>query len=402
MRKRSRNWVAVLLTLLFLVGCTSSKQGAESPSKLPEKPVELVILTTFGFSREALDDIVDLYEAKHKNVKVRVKENRFGGFTNQDGSVNQALLEGIDIMLQSSGFAQYLFSKGIARDLANLRLPAMDPLVAGLAEEISKQGSARVGVPLQLSPVGLTLNTEAFRRANVALPPVDWTIQEFEQSLLQLKDAGVMNELDLSFVFDAILGAYAGQILDPATGEANYDRPETLQALTWLGQAVRNELLVYTPSTEMRSIRMGGPDAPPINGMFGGMSNLPPNTLIQPMPRGPAGRTSSFDGTVGMVLQNSANPEVATDFLQEMLADPEAQRTLARSGTRPLINDNQALAIWREQIGDRNAEAIELSLASAVPDRMSMWGFADDLQPFFEGKASLEQILPTLKQRQRP
>lgn len=387
--------IAALLALLILVGCSLSK-----PERIvAEKPIELVILTTFSFSREALDQLIDLYEAKHSNVSIRVKEYRYG-FANQDGSINKPMLEGIDIILQPSGVAKTLYTTGVSRELFSLRLPPLDPIVAGLADRLSREGGTRVGVPLLLAPAGLQINTEIFTKANVALPPVDWTIQEFEQTLLQLKDAGVTSDLDLSFVFDSILAAHGGQVFDPATGAMHYDRPEAQEALAWMGQAVRNGLLAYTPSTAIHSIRPGGSYPPAIGGL-GTEISLPPNSVLQPMPRGPAGRYMDLDGILGVVTQSSPSPEVASDFLRAILADPEAQRSLARSGIRPLTTDSQALAIWREKIGDRNAEAVDLALMSAPIDR-PLWPFvAEDLQPFVEGKSTLEHLVERLQQQRR-
>lgn len=400
MRKMSRILAAILL--LVLVGCSSSKQGGDPPTKIPDKPVELVILTSFTIQREALDDVIDLYKAKHPNVKIRVKEERFGGITNSDGSVNQSVLEGVDIILQSSGFAKYLYSKEVVRDLSTMRLPTFDPQVAGLADEISKFNGTRIGVPVQITTGGLTLNTATFTKANLPLPPVDWTIQEFEQTLMQFKNAGVKTDLDLSFVFQPVLAAYGGKVRDTASREVLIDRPEAVEALTWLGQAVQNGLLSYARSDEPRITMRMGPDAPPIGGSFGGLQNLPPGLILQALPRGPAGRSTQVDGSLGLVLQSSPNPEVAIDFLREMIANPEAQRVMARVGIRPLLNDTEALALWQEKVGDRNVETINLGLMSGTTEGSAWMMVNDDLQGFFTGKASLEQLLPAIKQKLQP
>lgn len=107
------------------------------------------------------------------------------------------------------------------------------------------------------------------------------------------------------------------------------------------------------------------------------------------------------EGTVGSVMTDSPNPEVAIHFLRELVAIPEAQRAMARSGIRPVFKEQQALAIWRETVGDRNADAMELSLASTM-QRVSWVPLNDALQPFFEGKAPLEPLLPSVKEKYAP
>lgn len=391
-----RKWLRPLavLWLLALVGCTAAKEPGAS--KLPEQKVELVVMLPRIMSREAIDDLIDIYEEKHPNVKIRVREMQQPSLRGPDGNTDQSALEGVDILINQAAAVR---AREITRDLSGVRLPALDPLVASLVDEISLVDGNRIGIPLILNPRGLLLNLRAFTRANVELPPIDWTIQEFEQSLRQLKSVGVEPNLNVTLVVDAIMAAYGARLIDPGTQAVLIDQPEAVAALTWLGQAVQDGLLSYAHAGQGVMIRIGGPDAPPISANIGGIAVFPPDMTLQSVPRGPAGRTTGVDGILGVVLTSSPNPEVATDFLRESLANPEAQRALARAGIRPLLNDSQALALWREKVGDRTAETVDLGLASGSTEGATWRRVTDELQAFFEGKASLEQLLPTVKQR---
>lgn len=401
MTHRLRTGMTLLLAFLLLIGCSSSKPEGVPRNKLPDNRSELVIMTSIILNREALDSVIDLYEEKHPTIKVRVKDMNVD-IMNADGSINQAVIEGVDLLVTSSSHAKRLHGKGIGRDLANLRLPTLDPLVAGLADEISFVDGARIGVPLQIHPNSLMLNTPIFKKANVDLPPVDWTIQEFEQTVMQLRSAGVKHDLHISLVLAPIIGAFGGQIIDPATKEVLIDRPESVAALTWLGHAIQNHLITYSLSTEPLSFTVGGEEGPPISGRVGVNTALPPDVILQSMPRGPAGRRTTITGTVGFVFTTSPNPEMAIDFLREMIADPEAQRAMARAGVRPLLNDSQAISLWRERVGDRHADVIDLGLGSGITVWTGWGKWTDGLQAFFEGRASLEQILPAVKQSLTP
>lgn len=353
------------------------------------------------FPRQALDAWIDLYETQHPNVKIHVREQRSSLFV-RDGKIDQAALEGIDILIQPIFNSRNLHAMGLVRDLSSLKLPALDPLIAGFADTLARVEGTRVGIPLMFVPETLLLNTQVFTQANLDLPPVDWTLQGFEQTLQRLQWAGFKSHLQVLDVVHPIMAAYGGEATDPETLAAALDQPDSAAALTWLGQAVRDGLLTYSHSGKLPPSIIGGTGGHPITVSQGYSLFLPPEYVTQPMPQGPAGRSTTVDGSFGVVMRSSPNPEVAVDFLREALSNPEAQRALAHSGVRPLIDDDLALTFWREKVGDRHAETVELGLGSATTSGYHWIQLTDGLQAFFEGKATLEQLLPIVKQNLTP
>lgn len=388
---------AAILSLALLAGCSRATPAPET------KPVELVIYNLEGFPREALDGVIDLYEEKHPNVKVKVREARGSQLFTQDGKPNAAAFADGDLVLMPYGMTRTFYREGLLRDLTSLRLPAFDRPIANVIDDLTKLDGVRFGLPISLQPSMFALNQEAFQQAGLEVPPADWTIQEFEQALLQLNAAGQPSQMYLTFVFEPLMRSFGGKSYDPATGQWHFDTPESQQALAWMGRLVKEGLLEYTPgdgSLNIVTIRYSGQGGPALTPMAGTNLLPPAGSLMQPFPRGPAGRSVPVSATLGVVLASSANPEAATHFLTQMISSPELQLALAQSGLRPVISDAKAMAAWRERVGDRTAEATELSLENAFVDNGGRWReLIRGMGPFFEGKAELEPTIASLKAR---
>lgn len=382
---------AAILALGLLVGCSKT-------SPAPDTPVELTVINLLGFPREPLDEAIDLYEEKHSNVKIKVKELQgFQSFT-QDGKPNTAAFEGGDLVIMPWTMSRTFYRHGAFRELSNVRMPTFDPAVAGLIDELTKLDGVRFGFPISLEPATFYLNTAAFETAGLEPPSVDWTTQEFEQTLMQLKAAGSNTDLLLMAIIEPLVRSYGSTLYDAASQQWHFDSPESKQALAWIGQMTKEGLLQHDMNAGPRTIRLGGPDGPALSPTFTGSFRIMPGMSLQPMPKGPAGRFTPMAATLGLVLSSSANPEVATDFLTQMVSGPEQQLALGRAGIRPLISDEKAMAAWREAVGDRTADAVELSWENGFIDsgarRME---FMIEMAPFFAGKAELESTLANVK-----
>jgi len=387
----------VLALLMLLTGCSpSAKTPApqESPAVPADQPVELTLGMAFGFPREALDEAISLYEKKHPNVTVKVKELRNGQFMLQDGTPNMAMYEGIDIAILSETFARGLQRAGQTRDLTSQRLPALNPAIADLYDEVSKIDGQRYGLPIVLAPGNYLVNTNAFKQMGIEPPALDWTLQEFEEKLTQLVAAGGNANQMLSLVWEPFMRAFGGSVYDRNTGSYIADTPETRQALAWLARQVQAGILQANQSTT-GTFMIGGPQGMALVPNFGLATFSGPGMDLQPLPRGPKGRSAPVSATMGLVLNSTANPEVATDFLMAMVANPETQVAMARAGVRPVTDSSDALAAWQEAVGDRVVEATDLSLQGAyAPANISYLPVIDALRPYLEGKASLDEVLP--------
>lgn len=388
--------LALGLTVSLAGGCST---GSKSPDAIPrasDKPVELVLHTWAGIQREALDEVIDLYRQKHPNTKIKVKEAQAGQVIMQDGKLNTAAIESGDLVLAPADVAANWFKEGRLRDLSNIRLPKLNEAVAPVFDDLSKADGKRFGLPYTITPTVLMMNPKPLEAAGVKLPPVDWTVQDWDAIQVALKTAGVKSTMQVSFMLEPMVRAFGGQMYDTARGAWAFDTPEAKQGLAWIQKQVKDRVMQADSGKTV--IMIGGPDAPAFSPMPGKMSiGLPPGIQIQPLPRGPNGRAVPVSAMVGAVLSSSANPEQAIDFLKEMISNPTFQMALAKGGVRPMIEDSKALAAWQEAVGDRTAQTVELSLQGAyVAPSVSMNQAISGLAPYFDGREPLETVVPRL------
>jgi ABC-type glycerol-3-phosphate transport system substrate-binding protein len=325
-----------------------------------------------------------------------VKELQSKQIVTQGGEVNAALFEGADMVLVPDSTARQLFQSGQLRDLSAVRLPQLNDGVALLYDDLSKVDGKRVGLPFSVSPSLLTINPDQLAKAGVS-PPVDWTVQEFEQALNALKAAGVNYDLQLSFLWEPMVRAFGGQVYDPAKQAWAFDSPEARQGLAYLGRLTQSQLIKAETEGKAMIIIGKGPQAPALTALPSGAGISLPGMTMMPFPKGPRGRSVPVSAVVGSVLARSAHPEAATDFLRQMISSPAAQAALARGGIRPVTADAAALAAWAEAVGDKTAQATDLSLQGAyVPASADIRPLLTGLVPFWNGQATLDQLLPSL------
>lgn len=395
MTRSHRTWrfgIACSLALLTLVGCASAPKPTPTIS---DKPVVLTMLTLPGLSREPIDEAIRLYTKQHPNVTIKVKESSPGGAI-LSGQFDTATLEGIDIALLPRTTAQNLHAEGVLKDLSSVRIPQLNEAIAGVYDDLSKEEGKRFNLPFDITPSLLMINEEVMKSAGVKVPSVDWTIQEFEQTLLALKDAGKLPVLYLNLFFESVVRAYGGQVYDADTDAWAFDTPEAKQGIEALARLVSDELLQNSGAGGFRVMIGGGPNAPALTALPPGMS-LPMPTQKQPYPRGPHGRPVPVSATVATVMASSGNPDVAVDFLKEMISNEAVQTAFGEAGIRPVLASTKALAAWEQRVGDKTVQAIELSLQDGfVQPNLSYSDLLVNLKPFFNGQATLEQLMDSL------
>lgn len=397
-----RKLLALCLAAVLFAGCSGSAATTDKTSATTsDKKVELTLYAPFGVRREAIDDAIYAYETKHPNVRIRVKELQGQGqIMRADGGINDLVLEGGDLILTQDNQALNLYKAGKLRDLSNVRLTQINELAAPLVDELGKSDGKRFGIPVSLNPSMLMMNQQAFTTAGVKVPAIDWTVQDFAQTLTALKAAGAQYEVALQFTLDPLVRAFGGKMYDSAKQAWVFDTPEAKQGLAFVGQLTKDGV-IKTGGEDRIAIRIGGGPGGaggPALSVMPGQVNVMPGMTMWPYPKGPKGRSVPVSAQVGAVLTTSANPEVATDFLKEVVSNSAIQQALAKAGIRPVSNDAKALAAWAEAVGDKTAQAIEVSLqgayvSSATPNLRDA---INGLDPFFKGTATLDEVVPNL------
>jgi|GEM_PF-2325464 len=397
MNRKAFTSVALMLILTLMAGC--SKSGGPAPSsggdsKTPEKQVELTLLNLMGLRREALDEVIYAYQEKHPGVRIKVKESQLNQFQTQDGKFNQALLEGVDLAIVPGYLASTGLGQGLLKDLTNVRLPQLDPSIALLYDDLSKVDGKRFGLPIVVDPGMLMVNLAQLAKAGIKDLPLDWTLQEFEQTMTALKNANIPGQLMLSGLMEPIIRAYGGKMYDAAKQAWAFDSPEAKQALAWIARQVTDGNLKQ--DGDKIQIMIGGPNGPGIMALPKAVVQMPGMTL-QPYPKGPKGRYSPASATVGVVSAQSKNPEAAVEFLRETISAAYAQQALAKNGVRPVLNDAKAMAAWQESVGERTAKGTELALEGAYVDSgKNSRDLMQGLAPYFGGTAGLDETVAKL------
>lgn len=394
-----RRLLTLTLAVALLAGCSAGPKATNAPSGTnpavtSDKQVELTVLTMPGFRREALDDAIDIYEEKHPNTKIRVRELNQQQLFSSAGGANAASIEGGDLAFLLDGVALNYQNAGQLRDLSSMRLPQLDSLAAPLFAELGISEGKRYGVPIAITPSMLSINPDSFAKAGVTVPNLDWTVQEFEQSLLALKAANATFNLSLNFALDPLMKAFGGQMYDGTQQAWTFDTPEAKQALALIGRLTQPGIVEYDTGGATRIMIGRGPGGPAVGFLPGGITVTGGLDLI-PFPKGPKGRFNQVSSHQGVVLKDSANPEVAADFLREMITNPAIQQAMGKSGVRPVLNDSKALAAWQEAVGAKAAEAQELALeggyvGGGTPRLNEVLGA---LEPFLKGKAGLDETV---------
>ncbi|HYF91316.1 MAG TPA: extracellular solute-binding protein [Symbiobacteriaceae bacterium] len=394
--------IALCLSAVLLAGCSAGAKTAETPApKAPDKPTELTIYAPFGLRREALDDAIEAYTDKHPNTKIRVRELPLQQMQTKDGTFNPATVEGGDIVLVPDAQARNMHTAGLLRDLSSIRAPQLNDLSAPLFDELGILDGKRYGLPYAITPGLIMVNPDVLARAGLKMPSADWTVQDFEQVVTALDAAGVKYNLSLGFLIDPLVRAFGGKMYDPARQAWAFDTPEAKQGLAFVGRLTKEGILPVDDGARVMVMIGGGPDAPALSVLPGNASAMMPGLTLLPLPKGPKGRSVAVSAQVGAVLNASANPEAATDFLKELIANPAMQQALAKGGVRPLIEDARALAAWQEAVGTTTSQAIELSLEGAYVEsvRPNYREALSGLEPFFTGKSTLDEVVPGLIER---
>lgn len=407
--------LALCVALLSLAGCSGSK----AEPKVDNTPRELTLLLWPTISREAIDEVIYAYNQKHPNVRIKVSQSGqaqriFGG---GGQALDASVLDGIDIAILPRTQAAALARAGALRDLSAVRLPTLNDGVAHLYDDVSKLDGKRFGLPVDFTPSMMTLNAQVFTGSGLKAPGADWTLQEFEQALQALKSAGQTVQITPAALLAPIVGAYGGKLYDPHTQQWQLDTDAAKQGLAYIGRLTQAGLIPAASTGGGGVVIIGGGPG----GQGGGQGqgrNFPAITALpggfnvrgfgggpggqqvaaqQPYPKGPAGRSVPVSATMAVATAQSAHGEVAVDFIRQMLSDEAMQTALAKSGIRPVIASSKALAAWQDTVGDKAAQILESSLEGGHADLGTNYtDVLTALTPFFEGKATLDQVLPDL------
>jgi glucose/mannose transport system substrate-binding protein len=249
MIKRAAAAVAVSLSLIVgLAAC-----GTETPSEEePTDQLELISWWTSGSEAEALNVIIDAYQAKSPGVEVVNAPVVGGGGTNAQVVLTQRLLAGdppdVWQTFPSAALQSYVDQRQVADvssvvDATGLESTLPQVILDGLTVD-----GRRYGVPTSSHRGNmLFFNLSLLRQAGVARPGNGYTTEQWIADLGKLQDAGVVplclgarDSFTTVALFENILLSVIGpQGWDQIVADRfNWNGPQVREALDLFGQAL--------------------------------------------------------------------------------------------------------------------------------------------------------------------
>ncbi len=245
-RRRILVATAAAAVSLLVAGCGSSSGGANDD---PTKDVSITFWHGWSAPSEAkaIQENIDAFEAKHKNIKVKV----VGNIT--DDKINQALRAGgrtapdVVASFTTDTVGQFCASKVFADLEPFLKKSDIDPestFPAPMLEYTQFEGQ-RCSLPLLGDAYGLYYNKDAFKEAGITAPPK--TLSEFDKAAQALTKAKGDSFSQLGFMpnyhgyestFTHYAASWGAKYFDDNGKSTVATDPGFEQVLTWQKQLV--------------------------------------------------------------------------------------------------------------------------------------------------------------------
>lgn len=401
MRRMSRTSAVAILPLLLLLGLAGC---AKLPGPEPVTPtVELRIAAArYPLSPAALATINEAFTTKHPDVKIVMVDWN----TAMDAYVKSMPTNwktdpppnfgGVDVLIDEPGFRLGL------REFPATNTPQLDPKVAQVFDEMGMRDGKRYGLPFWVTAPMLSVNDDMLAGAGIGAPPLDWTWSDFEQVGLAASRAGLQQNLFFHDIFPSMVRAEGGRLLDPESGFWHWEEPVVQQSLARVAGWVQGGVLDLGLG---EGLIYDGADKAPMTLRSDGQIYISGKTGLityRPFPRGSKGRPVPATGLSGAITAESTQPELAAEYIRELVLNPAIRLELAQRGFRPVVDDPSAMAAWRAAVGEPFAEAVELALSDLYGEddtwmQLQIREAVKTLEPFLTGQTSLDSVMLELR-----
>jgi len=378
----------------------------------PVEPAEPVEITYYTFSAapdhlEELDQMVQLFEASHPNIKVKVETAPFDDYFTK----LQTLIAGgtaPDVFeLNYENFVTYA-DKGLLLDLSQL-MQADTSLDTGVYSERANQAFSyngmQLGLPATFSTVMLFYNKDMFDQAGVDYPAADWTWADAVEAGKKLNDPA-----------NGVWGLYSGiqfwefykkaaqnncKFFSDDKTEVLINSPECVQALQTMVDMVKTDKVVPS-AAEMGGqsdgdMFLAGKLAMDVTGiwMFSGYKDAPFQWDVTVEP-GMANKATHFFANGVSVFAATRHPQETYEWVKFFTSDPEMAKIRIASGWElPALKDPALFADYLSQTPPDNRQAVIDSLEFAVvpPVIVRQSEMQDGINKLLE-QVMLDQLTP--------
>jgi len=269
-------------------------------------------------------------------------------------------------------------------------------------------------IPQEAQPFTLFVNVTALERAGLALPGMDWTMDDLLSIAQRTKRTGSQGETEhWGWLVEPTLTravpyvyAFGGGILNADGTDFALTSPETLAGLQFIQDAnVVSGVLGGNFARGTTTLYLGGPWQVPglresIHGQF--------EWDILPVPGGPGGRGTTLGSDGYYMSSQTKNREAAWKFLK-YLASEESQRALVAAGSifpaRREVAREYVFSAPSEPPYNLEAYLVGLEFARPSPAMTAWFDVAAIVEPMwrriFNGeidpKTGMEEILPQVR-----
>lgn len=370
--------------------------GYDAPTALDEARNEILTRLVAADNRANAPIVVNEPEIDAELVAGEVELNfaivgggRGGGAVNQWQTIADAFVDsdpevarisveqirGFDTAAITENYQCFYSSSNLVPDLDLDTVLSLDPLlfsdpnfdmndyISGVFQQVQFNGQTWA-VPLQITPLVLRINEDAFNQVGVFLPDGSWTVSEFEDALRQLQfaveDGTMPAELNASAQTSVLtlIAIYGGIPFDTSTDPVtvNFTDEATVAAIQQVLDLIDQDFLAYGQG--------GGP-----GGGFGGQNQTTSpiysniitafaeggdgqnNTdIIIPFPQGTQFNAVPFDLGTAYISANNANPEACYRFISYVSQSTDLFNSMPARYSQ--INSDRLLSL-------RGAETVE-------------------------------------------
>ena len=349
----------------------------------PVEPAEPVEITYYTFSAspnymEQLDQMIQLFEASHPNIKVNVETAPFDQYFTK----LQTLVAGgtaPDVFeLNYENFVTYA-DKGLLLDLSPMMKAdsTLNPDVySERANSAFSYNGMQLGLPASFSTVVLYYNKDLFDKAGVAYPTADWTWADAVEAGQKLNDPA-----------NGVWGLYSGvhfwefykkaaqnncKFFNNDKTEVLINSPECVQALQTMVDMVNKDKVIPS-SADMAGqsdgdMFLAGKLAMDVSGiwMFGSYKDAPFQWDIAMEP-GMANKATHFFANGVSAFAATKHSAEAYEWIKFFTSDPEmANIRIAAGWELPALKDPALFEDYLKQTPPANRQVVIDSLEFAV------------------------------------
>lgn len=349
----------------------------------PVETAEPVEITYYTFSAapnylEQLDQMIQLFEASHPNIKVKVETAPFDQYFTK----LQTLVAGgtaPDVFeLNYENFVTYA-DKGLLLDLSPMMKAdtTLNPDVySERANSAFSYNGMQLGLPATFSTVVLYYNKDLFDKAGVAYPTNDWTWADAVEAAQELNDPA-----------NGVWGLYSGvqfwefykkaaqnncKFFNDDKTEVLINSPECVETLQTMVDMVNKDNVIPS-SADMAGqsdgdMFLAGKLAMDVSGiwMFGSYKDAPFQWDIAVEP-GMANKATHFFANGVSAFAATKHPAEAYEWIKFFTSDPEmANIRIAAGWELPALKDPTLFEDYLKQTPPANRQVVIDSLEFAV------------------------------------